>query len=108
MEKLLIIKILIPRGEMAGMTPEEAFGSSKYNQGIEAYLCRRLFWYRLSKLRKPGGTESIDASKCYDMVVKLVISLAAWSSEVRLPNISMLLSTLQYTTFSLRTGFVDS
>ena len=108
MAKLLILKILIPRGKMAGLTPEEAFVSTKYNQGIEAALCTRLFWYRLNKIGKPGGLESTDASQCNDRVVQLVIYLYARSWELPLPTIYMLLYTLQYTTSFLRTSYVDS
>ena len=38
--KLLIKKILISRGEVAGLILEEAFGSCKDHRAVEVALCR--------------------------------------------------------------------
>ena len=59
--KYLINNILIPKGEAAGLIPEEEFCSRKYHIAAEVALCRQLFWDQLRQLRGPGVLEPMDS-----------------------------------------------
>ena len=55
MANILINKLLVPRGEQAGLIPDEDFGSRKDHIVVEVALCKRIFWDRLRQIRLPGG-----------------------------------------------------
>ena len=51
--KLLVNKLLIPRGESSGLITEEAFIRYKDHIEVEVYPCRCLLYYRLRQIRIP-------------------------------------------------------
>ena len=59
--KYLINKLLIPRGELAGLILEEAFGSRKDHVSVEVDLCGWLLYEILRQVRIPGGRGSTYA-----------------------------------------------
>ena len=55
MANIFINKLLVPRGEQAGLILDEDFGSHKDHRVVEVALCKRIFWDRLRQIRLPGG-----------------------------------------------------
>ena len=50
-----INKLLVPRGEQAGLILDEDFGSNKDHRVVEVALFKRIFWDILRQIIIPGG-----------------------------------------------------
>ena len=70
-------------------------------------MCIWIFWNKIRQMRRPRRLGYMNAEIFYDRVVHTIASISARSWGLPFNVISMLLSTLQVMTFSLRTGFED-